>query len=195
MRENKRQLQKRFTKDRLISVAQVEFARNGITNTRTIDIAKAANVSHGTVFAHFPTQEDLLVAVVEEFGIRLNGRIHDLAHTSGSLTEVLEMHLSGLTQFEGFYTRLVIERRLLPAKVGHTLTGIQSTIAFHIHSAAQREMEQGRIKEMPIHLLFNTWVGIIHYYLMNSDLFSPEGSVLKRYGSELREHFMSLIKK
>lgn len=193
MTETKRQKQKSLTRKRLIEIAITKFGENGITTTRTADIAQAANVSHGTLFAHFSTQEDLLTAVVEEFGDRVTKRLHELVDTSSSLFEVLQAHITGLIEFEPFYTRLVIERRLLPESVGNTYVMIQSTISFHISIAAQREMEQGTIRKIPMHLIFNTWIGLIHYYITNSDLFSTDGSVLKQYSNELLQHYMSLI--
>lgn len=195
MSETKRQKQKKLTRKHLIESAIKQFGENGIITTRTSDIAKVANVSHGTIFAHFSTQEELLIAVIEEFGNRITQRLHELVNTDSNLFEVLEAHITGLIEFEPFYTRLIIERRLLPESVNNTYIMIQSTISFHISIAAEKEMEQGNIRKLPIHLVYNTWVGLIHYYLTNGDLFSPNGSVLKKYSNELLEHYINLIKK
>lgn len=188
-----RQMQKDQTRKHLIETAFEQFAQRGLTTTRTADIAKAAKVSHGTVFAHFPTQEALLNAVIEEFGARVSLRLHELASCNNSLRDVLAAHLRGLTEFEAFYTRLVIEGRLLPESARNAFTIIQSSISFHLSQAAEREIKEGTIDPYPIHLLFNTWIGLIHYYLANNDLFAPEESVLERYGQELLEHYMRLI--
>ena len=195
MTENLRQKQKRLTRENLIDTAFKLFAQNGLTTTRTVDIAKAANVSHGTVFAHFSTQEELLTAVIEEFGKKVTQRIHELVDLKKTTTlrEVLEAHLTGLKEFEAFYTRLIVERRLLPQSVKNMYIVIQSTISFHIGLVGEREMAQGNIRKMPVHLLYNTWIGLIHYYLSNSDIFSPDGSVLKLKSPELLEHYMGII--
>lgn len=191
--KTQRQIQKEQTRRHLIETAIEQFARRGLTTTRTADIAEAAGVSHGTVFVHFPTQEALLNAVIEEFGARVSLRLHELAACNNSFRDVLEAHLKGLTEFEAFYTRLVIEGRLLPESARNAFTMIQSTISFHLSQAAEKEIEEGTIVPQPIHLLFNTWIGLIHYYLANGDLFAPEESVLERYGQELLEHYMRLI--
>jgi TetR/AcrR family transcriptional regulator, acrEF/envCD operon repressor len=195
MLETKRQKQKKSTRKHLIEIAIKQFGENGIIATRTTDIAKAAEVSHGTVFAHFSTQEELLICVIEEFGNRITQRLHELVDANSNLFEVLEAHIIGLTEFESFYTRLVIERRLLPESVRNTYIVIQSTISFHISIAAEKAMEEGIIRKAPIHLIYNTWIGLIHYYITNGDLFSPDGSVLKQYSHELMQHYISLIKK
>lgn len=193
MPETKRQKQKNLTRNHLIETAIKEFGEKGITITRTADIAKAAEVSHGTIFAHFPTQEELLTAVIEEFGNRVAKRLHELVDINSSLFQVLEAHITCLTEFEQFYTRLIAERRLLPESARNTYIMIQSTISFHISIAAQKEIEQGTIRNIPLHLIFNTWIGLIHYYITNDDLFSPKGSVLKKYGQELLKHYINLI--
>ena len=193
MIENKRQKQKELTRRHLIEIAIQQFGENGITATRTADIARVANVSHGTIFVHFPKQEDLLLTVVEEFGFRIAQRLHELLDTNRSLFEVLEAHITGLIEFEPFYTRLVIERRLLPESVRDTYIMIQSTISFHIGIAAEKEMEEGIIRQIPLHLIYNTWIGLIHYYITNGDLFCSSGSVLKQHGQELLQHYISLI--
>ena len=188
-----RQIQKENTRQKLLNVALTEFEQRGIMATRMSDIASAAGVSHGTVFAHFETQEALITAVIEDTGIKIVRRTHELAQDSGGLRQVLASHLEGIQEFEAFYTRLVIEARGLPIIARETLISIQSAISFHISQAAQREMNLGSILPMPISLLFNTWVGLVHYYLTNGDLFAPGDSVIDRYGSTLLDHFMNLV--
>lgn len=193
MPATQRQKQKLETRNHLIQTAMKQFASDGLTATRTSDIAAAAGVSHGTVFAHFPTREELLMAVIEEFGTRITTRLHELVETHSGLKQVLAAHLTGVGEYEEFYTRLVSEGRLLNASCRNAYVMIQSSISFHILQAAEPEMEEGRIRPMPTELLFNTWIGLVHHYLVNGDLFAPGGSVLERYGKLLIEHYMGLI--
>jgi AcrR family transcriptional regulator len=188
-----REIRKEDTRKKLIEAALIQFGRNGIMATRMSDIAAAAGVAHGTVFAHFDTQAALVEAVISEFGAQLAARTHELAAHSAGLREVLEAHLAGIKENEAFYSRLVIEARLLPAASRDTFISIQSAVSFHISQAAQREMAAGTIRSMPIPLLFNTWIGLIHYYLANADLFAPEGSVVERYGPLLVDTFIQLV--
>jgi TetR/AcrR family transcriptional repressor of acrEF/envCD operon len=192
--ESKRKLQKELTRKHILETAIIEFARNGFVNTRTLDIATAANISHGSLFAHFPTMDDLLVASVEEFGSRICSRLHDEVSKKTSLSELLQAHLNGISAYEDFYTRLILERRLLPEGVRNTYISIQSTISFHIGLAAEQERKEGKIKSIPIHMMFNQWVGILHYYLCNGDLFEPNGSVIKTYGKDILQNYLLLIK-
>lgn len=195
MTKSQRQQQKENTRQLIIDMALNLFAKNGLTAARTSDIASAAKVSHGTVFAHFPTREILLDAVVEEFGMRITNRLHELVSENCGLSEVLEAHVKGISEYEGFYTRLVSEGRLLNENSRNSLIMIQSAISFHISQVTEREIKAGKIRSMSIALLYNTWVGLVHHYLINSDLFAPEGPVLERYGKQLIEHYINLITK
>lgn len=193
MPETQRQKQKISTRKHIIEAAIQQFAEKGLTTTRTADIAKAAHVSHGTIFVHFSTQEELLIAVIDAFGSKINMRLHELANGKSGVREILEAHIKGLIEFEDFYTRLVIENRLLPKDARNIFIMIQSTISFHLSQAAEEEIKAGSVLPLPSHLIFNGWVGLIHHYLVNGDLFSPGESVLKHYGQDLIQYYMRLI--
>lgn len=194
MSESQRQKQKNQTKKHLIDVALEQFAKDGLTTARTSDIASVAKVSHGTLFVHFSTREILLDEVIEEFGMRITKRLHELVSSNCDIKELLEAHLRGISEYEAFYTRLVSEGHLLQGRARNSIIMIQSAISFHIAQTAEQEMETCKIQKMPVDLLFNTWIGLIHYYLVNSDLFAPDESVIKVHGNRLVDHFMNLIK-
>jgi AcrR family transcriptional regulator len=191
--KTKRQIQKEQTRLLIVETATQLYGQNGLLATTTEEVARAAGISHGTIFLHFPTQGALINAVIEAFGAQVTRRMHELAAGEKSLREVLAAHLQALEEFEPFYKRLVIESRLLPPGAREVFTLIQSTISYHIGLAAEREMRAGAIASYPIHLLFNTWAGLIHYYLANDDLFAPNGSILERYGPEILTYYLQLI--
>lgn len=193
MSESQRQKQKIQTRNHIIEISLTEFAKGGLTTTRTSDIATAAKVSHGTVFSHFQTREILLNAVIEEFGMRISSRLHELINNQCGIRTALEAHIQGICEYEMFYTRLISEAPLLDESARNTLIMIQSTISFHLSKVAEEEMKNMKIIEMPFNLMFNTWLGLIHYYLINSYLFAPNESVLARYSNELIEHYIKLI--
>jgi AcrR family transcriptional regulator len=186
-------MQKTRTRGVLIAAALAHFAQDGLSAARTADIAASAGVSHGTVFVHFPTREDLMTAAIEELGARVTRRMHELAETGNGVSDLLEAHLRGLTEFEPFYARLIMEESVLPPRAKNTLVMIQSSISFHLSLAVDREIAAGMIRNIPFHLLFNTWIGLLHYYLVHAAAFAPGQSVLKRHGRELLEHYLVLI--
>ncbi|MGB5381619.1 MAG: TetR/AcrR family transcriptional regulator [Acidimicrobiia bacterium] len=185
---------KQQTRILLIETALDLMAERGIAATRTIDVAERAGVAHGTVFVHFATRDELVTAVVGEHADQIAGRLHELADDGATVRDVLAAHLAGLAEHEAFHARLVMEGPLLPRYARATLLGIQSAISAHLAQAAEREMADGTIRTMPIYLLFNTWLGLIHHYLGNRELFAPGQSVVERWGPTLLDHYVGLLR-
>lgn len=195
MSNNKRLLQKEQTRALLMETAFTLFSQNGIMSTRMSDIAAAAGVSHGTVFAHFASQEALITKVIETYGGKIALRTHELSSSCQSMAELLSAHLDGIQEFEPFYTRLVIENHLLPTVAKDVWASIQSAISFHFSQVAKKERQADKSIDLPAHMLFNVWIGLVHYYLMNGDLFAPNGSVMEQYHDVLIESYLKLIYK
>ena len=59
------------TRERLLSAAAEAFAGRGYDGTRVSDIAAAAGVSNGALYAHFGSKAELLVAALRTHGRRL----------------------------------------------------------------------------------------------------------------------------
>src|SRR5580700_3350266 len=59
------------TRERLLRAAADAFARRGYDGTRVADIAAAAEVSGGALYAHFGSKAELLVAALRAHGPRL----------------------------------------------------------------------------------------------------------------------------
>jgi len=87
------------SRKRIVSAAICEFAENGYDRASTDRMAKAANVSKGTVFYHFATKERLykyllqsfLSLIHEQLGIRLSRcsslvhMLHEVIYTQSSV--------------------------------------------------------------------------------------------------------------
>jgi len=189
-----RQEQKAATRERLVEGALRLFARKGILETKTADIAKAIGMSHGILFLHFPKRDDLVIAVIDEFARRLAAEFRLALEGDMGLRAVLRAHLRSLAEFEPFYARLVAEAPLLPPKVRSTLLMLQAYVSGHLFEAAERERKAGRVRKFERPLLFNTWIGLVHHYLVNRDVFASGPSVIAEQGEALVQHFMMLVK-
>jgi hypothetical protein len=88
-----------------------------------------------------------------------------------------------------------MEIHTLPPGTKDMLISLRSVNSHHFETAVKREIRGGGIKKLPLHLMFNTWMGMVHYYLQNSEWFAPGESVIKRHKNELVKFYMKLIKK
>ena len=190
----KRQLQKEQTREKIIAAAIKIYSEQGFSAPTTA-IAEEARISHGSIFVHFPTVESLLACLLDSFSRDIGMELHSLSETCDDIEKLLAMHIDILIKHEGFYKRLIKEAVYLPEEAKNTYIAIQSTVSIHFLQALEREINAGKIKPVPFHMLFNTWLGLVHYYLLNGELFAPEGSVLTRYKDTLIECFVALIKK
>lgn len=195
MKQTARTLQKENTKKTLIETALQLFSKQGIATTTTLELAKIAQVSHGTIFAHFPTRETLLFEVINVFGDNLALAFDEAAKNANSTKAILEAHLQVLAEFEDFYTCLIEELPALQDKVKSRFYLLQAAISQHIYLHAQQDMEKGTLKTMERAKLFNTWIALIHYHLLNKDVFCPGKPLIASYGEELLNHFLYLITK
>ncbi|MCL1901017.1 MAG: TetR/AcrR family transcriptional regulator [Firmicutes bacterium] len=188
----KRQLQKEKTKEKIILAAAKVFSEKGFS-APTSAIASEAQISHGSIFVHFPTLDSLLTCLLNSFSQDISMELHTLTE-SGDIEKLLSMHIDILIKHENFYKRLIKEAVYLPEEAKNTFIAIQSTVSIHFLQSLEQEIGAGKIKDIPFYLIFNTWLGLVHYYLLNGELFAPHESVLKRYKDILIKCFMTLIK-
>jgi AcrR family transcriptional regulator len=76
------------TRERLLRAAADVFAERGYDGTRVADIATAAGVSNGALYAHFDSKAELLVHALRTHGRRLLAELF-AADPDRSVTELL----------------------------------------------------------------------------------------------------------
>jgi AcrR family transcriptional regulator len=96
------------TRERLLRAAADVFAERGYDGTRVADIAAAAGVSNGALYAHFHSKADLLIAALHTHGRR---RLADMfaADPDRSVTDLLLVIGQGLLQPRDARGSLIIE--------------------------------------------------------------------------------------
>ena len=188
----KRQEQKVQTRKKILDTAFRLYASGGFS-VPTNRIAREAGISHGAVFVHFPTRENLQLGVLERFIYEMGNKLHGLSEAGAGIRELLYTHINILEEYESFYKNIITEISSLPEETKTMLLSLQSMTSYHFDPVIGRERRRGRIKDIPLHMLFNTWIALLHYYLQNSELFAPGKSVLKHRKDELINTYISLI--
>ena len=93
------------------------------------------------------------------------------------------------------YARLVQEGPLLPLKARGLLFILHASVSHRMNLVAEKETAAGTMRRVAPHLLFNSWIALLHYYVANRDVFAPRESVLAAKGDELVGHFLNLVRK
>ena len=193
--QGKRQLQKVATREHIIQTAMLVYLAQGFSVPTNI-IAQEASVAHGTIFVHFPTRGALLLHALERFTEILGGKLHRLSASNSDVETLLRAHIEIIEENEAFYKNLISELSGLPEEARNSFVSLNTIASHHFGVAILNGIENGKIKELPIHIAYNTWIALIHYYLQNSKLFLPSGeSVINQYKDELINSYMTLIKK
>src|SRR5947207_14128213 len=76
------------TRERLLRAAAEGFAERGYDGTRVADIAAAAGVSNGALYAHFGSKAELLVGALRVHGQQMLAEMF-AADPDRSITELL----------------------------------------------------------------------------------------------------------
>jgi AcrR family transcriptional regulator len=96
------------TRERLLRAAADVFAERGFEGTRVAEIAAAAGVSNGALYAHFESKADLLVEALSTHGRRLLAELF-AADPDRPITDLLLEIGRGLLQRRDACGYLVIE--------------------------------------------------------------------------------------
>jgi AcrR family transcriptional regulator len=89
-----RERKKRATRDALARAALELFVERGYDETTLAEIAEAAGVSTRTIFAYFPSKEDLLFSTLETMSDALAQALADRPAGTDALTALREFILS-----------------------------------------------------------------------------------------------------
>jgi AcrR family transcriptional regulator len=87
-----------LTPERILEVTEDVLRRFGLTKATVVDVARALDVSHGSVYRHFPSKASLRQAVAKRWLDRANAPLQKIAESSGPAPARLEKWLR--TAFE-----------------------------------------------------------------------------------------------
>ena len=82
-----------LTPERILEVTEDVLRRFGLTKATVVDVARALDVSHGSVYRHFPSKQSLRQAVAKRWLDRVNAPLQKVAEGSGSAPAKLERWL------------------------------------------------------------------------------------------------------
>src|SRR6185437_1906191 len=86
-----------LTPERILEVTEDVLRRYGLAKATVVDVARALDVSHGSVYRHFPSKASLRDAVARRWLDRANAPLEKIANEPGPARDKLERWLR--TQF------------------------------------------------------------------------------------------------
>jgi AcrR family transcriptional regulator len=85
-----------LTPERILEVTEDVLRRFGLAKATVVDVARALDVSHGSVYRHFPSKASLREAVAKRWLDRVNAPLEKIAESSGPAPARLERWLRTL---------------------------------------------------------------------------------------------------
>ena len=82
-----------LTPERILEVTEDVLRRFGLAKATVVDVARALDVSHGSVYRHFPSKASLREAVAKRWLDRTNAPLQKIAESSGAASAKLERWL------------------------------------------------------------------------------------------------------
>jgi AcrR family transcriptional regulator len=82
-----------LTPERILEATEEVLRRYGLAKATVVDVARALDVSHGSVYRHFPSKASLRQAVAKRWLDRANAPLLKIAETTGPAPARLEKWL------------------------------------------------------------------------------------------------------
>lgn len=190
---NKRQAQKAQTIEKILAVSKALFSKNGILNTTTLEIAKACDVAHGTVFLHFKDKNTLIAIIFEQELKRTAEEIYRLAMESHHLDVLLDRYFLYLENEEEFLAVIAREFPFYPLELRREILAHESILRHLFFTAIENGIQAGKFKPVDITTTISFLFGTINYYLAHKPHIVPDGSVIKAKKEALRHTFLQFL--
>lgn len=117
-----------LTPERILEVTEDVLRRYGLAKATVVDVARALDVSHGSVYRHFPSKASLREAVAKRWLDRLSAPLTKIAEDTGPAAARLESWLRTMFAIkherladdpEMFATYLTLAREACRSVKGH----------------------------------------------------------------------------
>lgn len=135
-------MKKAETQQAILGAAKKLFIAYGYKGTTTVHIAKEAGISEMTLFRHFPSKEEIFLAVIYPLVSFLdNLHVNSQSDMRKTVRDLLENRLLFLLE-ERDLVRLVVMESFLAERSENPITGVMASVEelFSLFEPYQREL-------------------------------------------------------
>lgn len=174
----KRRLSAEERQDEIVRVALDLAAHRGVDTVTTQDMADAMGLTQGAIFRHFPTKDDIWVAVIGWVRGQLMARLEKAAALGGdpidSLERMFHAHIGFIAKHPAI-PRLIFSDELrnknprLKQLVQEIITGYEKRIAALLRAAKEQGLARTDLDEESAATLY---IGMIQGLVLQASIFS-----------------------
>ncbi len=192
---NKRQIQKKKTRELILRIAKEMFIKNGFLNTTTSQIAQKAGIAHGTIFLHFKNKESLIIEIFDLELEEISSTIQELVFKAFDLEQLLKQYLELIQEEEDLFVVLARELPFYSEELRRKILFRESIIRSHFHKAIEIGIRKNRYRDVDVATAVTFLFGAINHYLRLKPIFVKEGSVIEKFKPSIIKTFKHLILK
>ena len=126
-----------LTPERILEVTEDVLRRYGLAKATVVDVARALDVSHGSVYRHFPSKASLRDAVAKRWLDRVKAPLQKVADEKGPAPAKLERWLRAL--FAAKYTKVCDDPEMFATYLALAQEARDVVRAYKQHLAEQIE--------------------------------------------------------
>ena len=173
----------------------VADAVNGILLLNTLDIAKEANIAHGTVFAHFPNKEMLISNIIETELKSIARNLKEMIdNQSDGIGILLGNYMNLLAQNEDFFVVIAKEFPFLNPNLQKSIISTESIIKNIIYQHIETGIKNGIYKQIDITMSLSFLFGTINYYLSRKEYFiTKNDKIIMEKKQQIIDIFFEII--
>jgi len=190
---NKRQIQKKRTREIILRNAKKCFINKGFLNTTTSEIASESKIAHGTLFLHFKNKDTLIIEILDEQLEAISLKIIELIRDTNDLEEILSKYLELLQKEEEFFYTIARELPFYHEELRRKIIFRESIIRSKFVKAINEGIERGSYIKCDSVTAATFLFSIINYYLSMKEIFVSEGSVINKFKDKIINTFINFL--
>ncbi|MBN2015770.1 TetR/AcrR family transcriptional regulator [Candidatus Dojkabacteria bacterium] len=182
------------TKKEITNVAGEEFLKQGFLEASTIRIAERAEVAHGTIFFHFPTKADLIIACLYERLGKLAIKLDLRSRKTTNIRYLCRIFLDGIEKNSAFYSRLIKDLPLLPIEIQRMVFASLSAFSVHFVKVIKKAQDTGKVRKFQPKIAVFYLFGMVNYLYSYKQLLGTD-KLRRKDKEEIIDFFINSLKK
>jgi AcrR family transcriptional regulator len=156
----------RQTRERILEAAIRVFSRKGYHDTRVDEIVDESQTSKGAVYFHFPSKEQIFLALVDEFAGLLEKKLLETIQSEGEgvrgVDAALRVGLETFAKYRSLAKIFLIQAVGLGAAFEEKRLQILDRLADVIRSYLDQAIAEGDIPPIDTRITAYAWIGAIN---------------------------------
>jgi len=170
MKPNSPTLSPQETRERILEAAVTVFASKGYHDTKVDDIVSESNTSKGSFYFHFPSKQDIFLALVDTFADLLETRLKDRLSASTSGLERVELALrvclETFCQYRALAKIALVQATGLGAAFEEKRRTVNERFIQFIKENLDAAVTDGSIPVLDTEVTASAWIGALNEVVM-----------------------------